>query len=49
MSSANFLFYKPLQLSGVVSLTRRSPKCVYYRAGTLVQVPANALVDPKRR
>jgi hypothetical protein len=43
MSSADFLLYKPLQLSGAVSFSRPSPKWVYDRTGTLVQVPANTL------
>jgi hypothetical protein len=43
MSSADFLLYKPLQLSGAVAFSRPSPKSVYDRAGTLVQVPANTL------
>jgi hypothetical protein len=43
MSSADFLLYKPLQLSGAVSFSRSSPKWVYDRTGTLVEVPANAL------
>jgi hypothetical protein len=43
MSSANFLLYKPLQLSGAVAFSRPSPKSVYDRTGTLVQVPANTL------
>jgi hypothetical protein len=43
MSSADFLLYKPLQLSGAVSFTRPSPKWVYDRTGTLVEVPANTL------
>lgn len=43
MSSADFLLYKPLQLSGAVSFSRPSVKNVYDRAGTLVEVPANVL------
>jgi len=43
MSSADFLLYKPLQLSGAVAFSRPSPKSVYDQAGTLVQVPANTL------
>lgn len=43
MSSEDFRLIKPVPLTSVVPFTRPSPKWVYDRTGTLVQVPANTL------
>jgi hypothetical protein len=43
MSSEDFRLIKPVPLTGVVPFTRPSPKWVYDRTGTLVEVPANTL------
>jgi hypothetical protein len=43
MSSEDFRLIKPVPLTGAVPFSRPSPKWVYDRTGTLVQVPANTL------
>ena len=43
MSSEDFRLIKPVPLTGVVPFMRPSPKWVYDRTGTLVEVPANTL------
>ena len=43
MSSEDFRLIKPVPLTSAVPFTRPSPKWVYDRTGTLVEVPANTL------
>jgi len=43
MSSEDFRLIKPVSLTGAVPFTRPSPKSVYDRTGTLIEVPANTL------
>jgi hypothetical protein len=43
MSSEDFRLIKPVPLTSAVPFTRPSPKSVYDRTGTLIEVPANTL------
>lgn len=43
MSSEDFRLIKPVPLTGAVPFSRPSPKWVFDRTGTLVEVPANTL------